>query len=379
MTVFRTDLDIDITGKTSLPGALHIQATAYLPDRSALPRRPIVIFAFPGGGAARGMYCMEAPTTTAHSQARWHAERGIIFVACDHVGTGGSSHPDPELLRSPHEIAWANGAAVQTVLGLLSENTINPDFGAVHDPTVIGVGHSMGGNLTILLQAHREVFDAIGILGYSAFHTTLPTPPGFEPRPEKRPPRGHPPEGLDLSDRGPNLQLVRRYTNRWDAEEAAEIKRHEWDLPLASPTRPPAADFMNGAGVVAEEASWISVPVFLGFGERDVTRNAWEEPRYYWRARDITLAVVPRMSHGLNSAATRELLWRRLHHWALGVPTWYQSEAEAMPALISPGPPAEPPVPTEWDDDTMGPTAIGGGSTREGSSHEIRHHTGTAR
>jgi pimeloyl-ACP methyl ester carboxylesterase len=76
---------------------------------------------------------------------------------------------------------------------------------------------------------------------------------------------------------------------------------------------------MNAAGVVAEEAAWIDVPVFLGFGERDVTPNPWEEPRWYWRSRDVTLAVVPRMSHGMNSAATRVELWERLHHWALGV------------------------------------------------------------
>jgi pimeloyl-ACP methyl ester carboxylesterase len=82
---------------------------------------------------------------------------------------------------------------------------------------------------------------------------------------------------------------------------------------------PPAAQFMNATGVVAEEASWIDVPVFLGFGERDVTCNPWEEPRWYWRARDVTLAVVPRMSHGMNSAQTRAQMWQRLHHWALGV------------------------------------------------------------
>ncbi len=82
---------------------------------------------------------------------------------------------------------------------------------------------------------------------------------------------------------------------------------------------PPAALNMNAAGVVAEEASWIECPVFLGFGERDVTRNPWEEPRWYWRAHDITLAVIPRMSHGLNSSANRVRMWERLHHWAEGV------------------------------------------------------------
>jgi hypothetical protein len=82
---------------------------------------------------------------------------------------------------------------------------------------------------------------------------------------------------------------------------------------------PPAAQTMNSAGYASEEASRIQSPVFLGFGERDVGRNPWEEPRYYWRARDVQLAVVPRMSHGMNSARSRAELWERLHHWAIGV------------------------------------------------------------
>jgi alpha-beta hydrolase superfamily lysophospholipase len=311
--------DVDITGKVAIAGPLHTQVTVHLPPPGAAPPRPVVVFAFPGGGAGRGMYCMEAPTTLAYSQARWHAERGIVFVSCDHLGTGGSSHPDPELLASPYPLAWANQATVETVLGNLARDEVRPGYGPVTDPFVIGVGHSMGGNLTILLQAHREVFDAVGILGYSAMHTALPAAPGHDPRPVRRRPRGHPPDGRDLSAPDPAFEAARRHMNRWDADEAAEMKRHRWELPLASGTMPPAAGYMNAAGVVTEEASWIEVPVFLGFGERDVGRDPWEEPRYYWRSGDVTLAVIPRMSHGLNSARTRRMLWRRLHHWALGV------------------------------------------------------------
>lgn len=314
--------DIDITGKVDITGALHTQVTIHLPASGTLPPRPIVIFAFPGGGAARGMYCMEAPATLAYSQARWHAARGIIFVSCDHLGTGGSSQPDPTQLATPYPLAWANQATVETVLRHLARDEVRPGFGPVVDPVVVGIGHSMGGNLTIVLQAHREVFDAVGILGYSAFHTVSPVPPGSPLEPPRRRPREHPSNGRDLPVRDEALAAAIRYQNRWDADEAAEMKRHSWTLPLASPTMPPAAYFMNAAGVVTEEASWIEVPVFLGFGERDVCRNPWEEPRYYWRSRDVTLAVIPRMSHGLNSATTREALWRRLHHWAVGVAAW---------------------------------------------------------
>jgi len=320
-------LDVDITGKVAIEGVLHTQVTVHLPDPAARRDPPVVVFAFPGGGASRGMYCMEAPTTLAYSQARWHAERGIVFVSCDHLGTGGSSHPDPASLSTPYPLAWANEATVHGVLGLLETGALVPGHPRLRDPVVLGIGHSMGANLTIVLQAHRETFAGIGVLGYSAIHTALPHPPGIDPRPPRRQPRLHPPEGRDVSAPGAHDRAVRRYMNRWDAEEAAEVKRHEWEIPLASRTMPPAARFMNAAGVVTEEASWIEVPVFLGFGERDVTRNPWEEPRYYWRSRDVTLAVIPRMSHGMNSASTRVMLWRRLQHWAEGVAAFAGADA----------------------------------------------------
>ncbi|HEX5587536.1 MAG TPA: hypothetical protein VFZ17_09525, partial [Acidimicrobiia bacterium] len=248
-----------------------------------------------------------------------HAERGIVFVACDHLGTGGSSHPDPEQLASPYPLAWANQATIDVVLDLLERDAVAPGHGACREPVVLGAGHSMGANLTIVLQANRAVFDGVAILGYSAIHTALPVPDGVENAPPPRRPRGHPGDARDFGPPSPHGRTIHRFMSRWDEEEAAEIRRHAWELPLASPTMPPAAGYMNAAGVVAEEASWIEVPVFLGFGERDVTRDPWEEPRWYWRSRDVTLAVIPRMSHGMNTASTRVEMWERLHHWALGV------------------------------------------------------------
>jgi hypothetical protein len=317
-------LDVDITGRIAGPGSgldgpLHTQVTVHLPSPPVPDDGQLVFFAFPGGGAGRGMFCMEAPTTLAYSQARWHAERGAVFVSCDHLGTGGSSHPDPSLLTSPYPIAWANHATVDVVLALLAKDAVAPGYGPVTPRVVIGIGHSMGANLTIVLQAQRAVFDAVAILGYSAFQTALPVPLGLDQTPPPRAPRLHPADGRDLSAADPHQIAVHRHMSRWDADEAAEIKRHEWVLPLASKTMPPAARNMNAAGVVTEEASWITAPIFLGFGERDVTRRPWEEPSYYWRSHDVTLAVIPRMSHGMNSAATREMMWRRIHHWATGV------------------------------------------------------------
>ncbi|MGE0879534.1 MAG: hypothetical protein AB7L13_12005 [Acidimicrobiia bacterium] len=322
-------LDIDITGKVPIPGTLHTAVTVYLPDRGQLLDPPVVMFAYPGGGASRGMYCTETATLHDYSQARWHAERGAVFVACDHLGTGASSHPDPTLLATPEPLALANMATANGVLERLARNEIDPSFGTLVDPVRIGLGHSMGGGLLIILQGQQAYFDGIAVLGSSAFHTAIPAPPGRDQRPRPHPARNSPGTlGVWEERVPPQDDAQRRYFSRWDDEEAAFMRKHrdEWIVPLASTTMPPAARTMNSAGYASEEASRVQCPVFVGYGERDVGVNPWEEPRYYWRARDVQVAVIPRMSHGMNSASTREQMWRRVHHWATGVASWRTDE-----------------------------------------------------
>jgi hypothetical protein len=72
---------------------------------------------------------------------------------------------------------------------------------------------------------------------------------------------------------------------------------------------------MMSRGYVAEEAASVDVPVFLGFGERDVSEAPHNEPTMFPRATDITVFVVPQMAHMHNFASTRRLLWERSLDW----------------------------------------------------------------
>jgi hypothetical protein len=62
-------------------------------------------------------------------------------------------------------------------------------------------------------------------------------------------------------------------------------------------------------------AARITSPVFLAFGEIDVSADPGAEGTGYPIARDITTAVVPEMAHMHNFAATREQLWDRFFLW----------------------------------------------------------------
>ena len=91
------DLRIDVTGRAGgLSGALEQVITVHLPDPSQLTDPPIVIFGFPGGGVGRGYWCLETADGAEWSQARYHADRGAIFVSVGHLGVGQSTTGNPD-------------------------------------------------------------------------------------------------------------------------------------------------------------------------------------------------------------------------------------------------------------------------------------------
>jgi hypothetical protein len=74
---------------------------------------------------------------------------------------------------------------------------------------------------------------------------------------------------------------------------------------------------LPGATDGAKEA--IVVPVFLGFGDDDLTNEFVACVALYKAARDITLFVLPESAHCHNQSALRTVLWDRVAHWATGV------------------------------------------------------------
>ena len=59
----------------------------------------------------------------------------------------------------------------------------------------------------------------------------------------------------------------------------------------------------------------IDSPLFLAFGEFDVSVDPRAEATGYPGSFDITIVVVPRMAHMHNFAETRALLWGRFLEW----------------------------------------------------------------
>lgn len=333
------DLRIDVTDAAGLGGPAEQVVTVHLPEPDALNSPPVVLFAFPGGGYARRYYSFDMPGSTGGGQAGFHLDRGWVVVTVDHLGVGESTVPEVQL--DFETVAAGNKAVVEDVLARLAAGTVADGYPAVTDPTTLGIGQSMGGCFTIVLQGLHQTFDGVGILGFSGVQTTVPSRPGTAAVPMPWIPRGSDlaaPPMLNAAAMGAAMEAAAAATAaspasdenpmawafHWDDEPeemvAADMAPPDGALPeWRSATTPPCAIMMVAPGAVALEAAAITVPVLLAMGERDVVPDPWLEPRAFQSATDITLYVCPRMAHMHNFASTREQFWSRIHTWGTGV------------------------------------------------------------
>jgi pimeloyl-ACP methyl ester carboxylesterase len=320
------NLNIDVTGSCALPGPLHIASTVFLPDPKALSSPPIAIFASPGASYSRGYFDLHFKNHPHYSQAEHHANRGIIVVTYDHLGVGGSSTQG--LIEMTVEmIAAANDAAVRKIIDRLQCGTLKPQFPALPDLVSIGIGQSMGGMVTAVMQGSYGTFAAIALLGASAIRGIIPQP---DPKDQEKAneymrnfTRKTPVKDLSLSKlAAPVLDI--RYPFHWE-DMPEDIVKADLDggcpmrkevPPWGSGTIPACVAAMPSPGYISEDAAKVTVPVLIGVGERDTMGNPLAEPAAFSRSRDISVFITPRMAHMHNFATTRRLLWDRIEAFA---------------------------------------------------------------
>lgn len=238
-----------------------------------------------------------------YSFGRFVASHGVSVVAFDNLGTGRSTHPDREVGFDLQ--AEAAAAAVEVLRRQLGVSW------------VVGVGHSMGGYLAMRQQATHRSYDALAVLGTTNFEVA---------------PLDLPHEMIEAAARGADARaaLVEQTSagmpgRYFDGDRAPLLSWfHLGDVApdvlevdartIVNVCRLAAAE-ATVPGITRDDAAVIDVPVFLAYGDVDVSPNAHAEPSAFPSSRDVTLVVVPNTGHCHNMAPTRETLWRRLLAW----------------------------------------------------------------
>ncbi len=321
MGVAKRDLAIDV--RSGLPeghrdeGDLTVTAVF---DAEAVSADPVVILATPGGTYHRRYWDLQPPGRTGYSKAEYLAERGVVFMAMDYFGGGDSSRPaDGDFIGLEVQADAAHTAYLAMRNGL-EAGTLLEELPALVNPTYVGIGQSLGGFITMIQQGKYADYPAVGIFGAS-----------------------------------PLVIANIRDQPDWDSMSAQE--RREWileanaktsgvdELPMYSgaprenflgifhvldvpddlfnydkehcATLIPRYSGVDGMtpGLAQPFADQIDVPVFLAFGEIDVSADPRGEPAAYPASPDITTVVVPNMAHMHNFADTRVQLWDRFLMW----------------------------------------------------------------
>jgi pimeloyl-ACP methyl ester carboxylesterase len=274
-----------------------ISSTVFLPDGEP----EAVLVCWPGGSYDRRYWCFD--TVPGYDFAGHATGRGLAVVAADPLGVGGSSKP-----------SHVDGVDFVTISAAADEfvRQLRKRFPGHR---LVGIGHSLGGALTVATQALHESYDRVASLGMT--HGAK----GFVP-------------GEDNHQSDPRKKAV----------EQAQAIFQDWDAGYATGPRQPfhhlfyrpdtpadviAADDETAAawprqsyvdslvpGYSGKFAAQVKCPVLLCFGDHDVHEHPRDEVAFYASSNDIRTLVLENAAHCHNFATTRRTLWDRLCTWS---------------------------------------------------------------
>ncbi|MCB0996263.1 MAG: alpha/beta hydrolase [Acidimicrobiales bacterium] len=281
----------------------HLAATWCAPPDSA--GRPVLV-CIPGGTYTRGYFDLQVPGG-GYSFVEHAGRAGFPSLTVDVLGTGDSARPD-------------GGVTLQQQAAALTEALHSlPDRVGTNGP-LVAVGHSMGGYVTMVQQAEAAPYRAVAILG-----TTNGQVAPLD-LPEEMIEAASTPAGRDAlfeqiaaSMPEPYLPGDRSGLGSWFHLPDVPADALAADATTLTVVPSACAAATTIPGVTVAEASRIDVPVFLAYGELDVSADPHREPAVFTASSDVTLVVQPGSGHCHNLAGTRTALWDRLLGWVRAV------------------------------------------------------------
>jgi pimeloyl-ACP methyl ester carboxylesterase len=316
------ELTVDVSAALPFHGEqVRLSATVHVPpvDR---PRAALICWA--GGSYSRTYWDMHIPGHPGYSFAEHLAAHGFLVVAADHLGVGASSKPADGDRVNFESMSAAAGAFAAQVRELLTRGAAELGGVELPDVPVFGIGHSLGGCLTIVTQARHSCYDAIAVLGFThgAKDVAVRAAGAAE---------GGRDAEADTERRDALEQARAFFGDAWDDVYGLvdRAPHHAWLHRPDVPTAVVAADDAEAvawprqayvealmAGHSATFAAEVSCPVFVGFGDHDVPPVPHDDVCYYSASRDVTLYVLADSAHCHNFAHSRTQLWDRIGAWA---------------------------------------------------------------
>jgi pimeloyl-ACP methyl ester carboxylesterase len=313
--------EVDVTQAVPIPGHHEVRGVVVAPSGPTPPgSRALVWCCLPGGNCTSSYFDLhvDRDDTSSYSMAAHLADAGHTVLALDHLGTGASSTVEDRFLLTPEVLAIASHATFAALLQQLQEGSLVPGLEPMAAPVPIGLGHSMGAMITIIEQARYG--DYAGVVNLGGGGAGLPQHllnPDWVT--------------WDLPRlRNSLVELARQQFSGTPARDrgrpgifhAADVPAPVLDafrsqLTTSLPSSALASILPAFSNL---ERGEISVPLFLGFGEHDLSQVPHESVPHFRSSRDITLFLLAGSGHCHNQAGSRRLLWDRMMEWARSIP-----------------------------------------------------------
>jgi pimeloyl-ACP methyl ester carboxylesterase len=301
-----------LTGPGILSAALHF----VLPPAENLSRNPLTFFCFPGGSLSRSYFDLEPGGAHGLSFAEAMARRGHVSVLIDHPGIGESSRPENGFALDPLTVARIDCLAVQAATARLIEGL--DGYAPLNAIRSIGIGHSMGGMLAGVMQAHHRPFEAIAILGsnpFGAFDILMEPLRHFADDPVAV--REFLADTLKAIGAEPYKDMIRKPGPTTLFEEGDERGRAAI-AGIRTELLTMCGMFSMIPGAWKPEAAVIDVPLFLAYGDRDLCERPYDVPSCFTASPEITLSIQKDTGHNHFAFASRGHLFDRIDAWARG-------------------------------------------------------------
>ncbi len=263
-----------------------------------------LLFCLAGGGANRGYFKLGDADNRSFSFAERMTAQGFAVAAIDIPGVGGSDTPADFDRFSPRDAA-----------AVLHDAFIVLRHQAGQAVPAIGLGHSMGGMLIILQQAHFGDFTGVALLGSNASGLDWALTEA-----ERAYAHDEAAVARDLS-----ALVAARFGSAFDPMQvkpgAGAIFAGE--SPEATALLRTARDRLFNAGAMqsmmpgsfASEAGAIRRPLFLASGDKDIGAPPREAIAAFLDVSEAQLLVLPATGHNHFGFASIALLCRRLARW----------------------------------------------------------------